>query len=197
MNYLERNKALIEEIRNCHELKIGKEISRSEADSGMGAIVYSLGNYASRILNNELHLILKDKETIRPSLERFVSRDLGLFRVIESRFLHLLPEFPIVYGMVLDADGQNFGFLSEDFTEGGKYEIKPEYMDAPFELANAFGHTIDETELATTSFCVNGKRRIGDFGEFYSGLSIRKWDEIIPARDISQNIQDFTVRLKE
>lgn len=196
MEYLERNRLLIAEIRENLELSRGGEIARSDT----GTLVYSLGHYQSRMLGKELYLALKDKESHRNAIDRFVAQDLGLIRVIEQRFPHLLGEFPVVHGVVRNSTGKPLGVITEDFTQGRKYPIR--FMNGddklPVELSDAFTCPLDLDELATTCFLVNGKRRIGDFGEFYKGLWVGNLDTVLPSRgDIYRNIGDYTLQVKE
>ena len=198
MTYLKRNKALIQEIRDNHILKIGNEIARS--DTGM--VVYSLGHYTSKILGKELHLALKDKKAKKSVLDIIVSAELGLFRVIGSRFPHLLQEFPIIYGMIIDNNnplGVLTEDLAEDFTEGGLHKIFSYHefdRNLPMELAGISKCKLDEEDMATTCFSVNGQRRFGDFEEFYKGFGVKDWD-FFPCKDIYDKIEEVTLKIGE
>jgi hypothetical protein len=193
MNYLERNRALIGEIRQNLALRIGNVVGRSDT----GTIVYSLGHYRSGILGRELHLVFKDKEGVRSVVNHVVAKDLALFRFIEERFPHLLLEFPVVYGMMLTAREEKFGILCEDFSEGGKYNIfqMTEGDDLPMELIDISEKRISKENLATACFSVNGRRRIGDFEEFYGNLSLIKLEELLQYRDIYRAIEGVTLKL--
>src|SRR3989338_1680854 len=109
MDYLERNYALLREIEHSTRLSIGKKIEESNS-----TIVSSLGYYKSNILQKPLHLAIKVKENALGAIKWIAATELGIIRVIENKFPHLLNELPVVHGR-LTRNGEEIGIITEDF----------------------------------------------------------------------------------
>ena len=67
--------------------------------------------------------------------------------------------------------------------------------EVPKELEVLKGKQIDNHDLATACFLVNDKRRIGDFGEIFSGLSISEWEALFPTGDLLKQMKKCTLRV--
>jgi len=175
MDYIERNRVVIAEIGRDLRLQKGELIR-----TGSHARFTPVGNYNSALLGTALHVGLKENPNRQGEhLKRCAARELALIRLVEQSAKHLLPEFPIFYGVLENAAGEPVGVLMEDFSQGGRYKvedvtrssIKPILdIEVPKELETIAGRKIDNYDLATMCFMVNGQRRIGDFDEMYSSM---------------------------
>ena len=200
---MDRNAEIFKEIRESGlKLKIGKLIGRSDG----GTTFNSLENYYSRILNKRLYIGLKTNESY---YDDNVVRDLALISKVEKEAPHLLSEFPIFHG-VLRNDNRNFiGIICEDFSEGGKYLVEGmkkswrepvKDSEVPKDMEKILGVSIDNHDLVTTCFMINGKRRIGDFGEFFMPVAFSygrkvKMERVFPSKQILKRLREFTLRI--
>ncbi len=201
MDYLGRNRLVIAEIGQNLRLERGYEVRR-----GSGSIFTAVGHYRSKVLGNDVYVGLKERKKFRGDVLRFpTARDLSLLRAIEQKLPHLLQEFPLFYGLLVDSTGEEVGVICEDFSQGGKYEVNEVTRswripvrddEIPKELERLKGRKIDNHDLATMCFLVDGRRRIGDFVEVFSGLSISEMEEIFPTSDLSKQLRKYTLRVK-
>ncbi len=200
MSYLERNQQTLAEIGQNLRLRRGSVIGRSP-----NTTFTSIGNYKSTILEKDLYIGLKENRHKEGDFLRgWVARELVLINMIEQRFPQLLPEFPVFHGILEHPTGETLGVLTEDFSYGGRYPVKgfPRSLfvdipdkDVPKELEEIAGKEIDNYDLATMCFLVNGQRRIGDFGEMYSGMITTELSERYPIDDLMATIVKYTLRI--
>ena len=190
MNYLERNQLLIAEIGQNLRLQRGKVI-------GVGTLstFRSAGNYRSSLLDDDLYVGLKEIPSIRHALDFQVALDLALIRAVEQNLPYMLSEFPIFYGLIRDSKGEKIGVVTEDFSKGGRYEVEDmgAYEELPRELEKFLEMPITDYPLCTTSFLVNGQRRIGDFCIIY--LYIHDEFEKFSPYDLKKEIDKYTLHI--
>lgn len=201
MNYLERNHLVIAEIGQNLRLERGYQIGRDP-----GTRFTSMGHYKSDILGSDTYVGLKESKKFRGYVSRFVAaRDLALLRKVEREMPRLLQEFPSFYGLLIDATGKEVGIICEDFSQGGKHEVREvirswlvsvEDAEVPKELEQLKGRKMDNRDLARMCFLVDGKRRIGDFEEIFSGLSGTEWEERLQFNDLLKQIGKYTLRVR-
>ena len=201
MDYLERNRALLEEIRRLCTLRRGELVGESDFS---GTRFASLGSYNSGVLDGHLFLGLKEYSNKRWERTSFadsgLAHELTIIDAISKSTLR--DELPVVFGHLRDKEGKHIGVLCEDFSQGGRYEVKcisyrqTELM--PRELRKIFGATgfemDDKDQLEYVGFMVNGKRRLGDFNSF---LGPRLAEEVrgYPTFDaITRDLEHYIVR---
>lgn len=203
--YLERNQRILAEITEAfktNKLQRGESVGK-----GTGFATYPIGGYDSSILGCKLHLCLKEYHKFRKEIKDIwiysIARDLSLIRRVEAEVPHLLPEFPVFYGL-LQSPGDTFGVITEDFSKGAQHQvrnvsrswgmtIKPE--EVPRDLVKLVEKDIDDHDLATTCFLVNGQRRIGDFGEMFYDLMFPDFERVFPTEDLEKEFENYIVKL--
>src|SRR3989344_1882947 len=174
MNYLERNQAIINELRGVR-LERGNVVGRSYS-----MIFTSAGHYQSSVLGNTLYVGLKeynDPEQRKSSTEDRALGELHCVRTVAEQLPHLEAELPVFYGTLLDSEGKPVGIVTEDFSQGGRYEVRSMVKDKeefPNELRGIFPD-IDSYDLAKVGFSVNGQRRLGDFSTLWSPSFFEKF----------------------
>jgi hypothetical protein len=199
MDYLQRNRALIREMRQHMRFQRGEVIGR-----GSHATFTAAGHYGSSLLGEVVYVGVKEIKLDGIALRLRTARELSILRKVEEKTPHLLPEFPIVYGLLADSPGRELAVFCEDFSQGGRYDIEPilqswsQYIsdeEVPKDLEKVKGSEIDNRDLATTCFMVNGKRRIGDFGEIRGIMRLQEADKVFPIDAIWKQMWRYTIRL--
>lgn len=215
MNYLERNQLLIAEIGQNLRLRrerVIAEINREGYFTPIKTTVTSVGSYKSTVLDHDLFVCLKEY-TDRTD-ELLVDRvlfELSLMRAIEQKAPYLLPECPLLYGLVSYRKGKPFGTITEDFSRDGIYPVEQVKFlgrshgnnQVPIEnitkiLREITGDSLLSTdeEIRNMCFYVNGKRRIGDFdGIFGRLLYSREIDKRLPIDDLLRDVDKYTLRI--
>ena len=197
-DYLERNKALIDEIGRLKSLRRGKVIGKSSS----GTTTTNLGSYESSYLEKTVYLAVKQNPNF--NYEDRVAWDLAIIVAIADKCPKLYPELPIVYGILRNGQGKDIGVLTEDFSEGGKFPpegvTKRGFMmifpGAPHELKGiVVNHNIDDYDLASSAFLVNGQRRLGDFNNLKQGLEVNELLARFPFAEISGNLSEHRVTI--
>lgn len=199
MDYLQRNRALIREMRQDLRFQRGEVIGK-----GSGATFTATGHYRSPLLGEDVYIGVKETKLDGTVLRLRTAKELSMLHKVEEKTPHLLPEFPIVYGLLTDLTGREIAIFCEDFSQGGRYDVEPvlqlwgQYIndgEVPKDLKKVRGSKIDNRDLATTCFMVNGKRRIGDFGEICGLMSLQEADEAFPIDALWKQMWRYTIRL--
>lgn len=181
MTYLERNQAIIDELRGVR-LERGDIVGSSSSMSFTSA-----GHYRSSVLGNTLYVGLKeytDPEKCKSSTEARALLELHCICTVAEQLPHLEVELPVFYGILFDRAGKPLGIVTEDFSKGGKYEVQDMTYDRPELLPNELGEIfpdMDYYELARVCFSVNGQRRLGDFSTSWSNEFSHKFlmDDVV------------------
>lgn len=198
MNYLERNAAIIAEIRD-QSLVRGKMVGHSNKTA-----TTSVGSYISTVIEAPLYVALKETFGPMDTPKERVSWDLAFATLIYDNIPALQPELPLFIGLATDKSGQAIGQLTEDFTKGGRHLITDIFTaqvtkigSPPQDLKELIGgehnglpHLIEDSELAHMFFNIlidtgYSKRRIGDFDSAWTYMSF--WGN--PPRDLCTQIQ--------
>ena len=195
--YKDQNREIIAEINQLESLKNGEIIARNSLQTTR---VRTLGNFYSKVLDRDVYLALKEYNSFKDldDLQFKVSEELGFIDLVENNLPQLLNEFPLPHGVLINQKNPNqIGVLTEDFSQNGKY---PVYQISewnkkilPYELQKLMGSPERLDDLATTCFLVNGKRRIGDFGEFFMAQIASK--KLYLAKSYLRKISNYTLRL--
>jgi len=191
MNYLERNQRIFEELGGVR-LQRGDVVGHS---SSMRFV--SAGHYQSSALGNTLYVGLKeytDSKRRKSDTEPRALIEMHCIRTIAEQLPHLEAELPIFYGVLLDSEGKTLGIVTEDFSQGGRYEVR-DMVDQelfPMELTEIIPD-LDHYEKSKICFSANGQRRLGDFSPigFYDFL------QRFPLNDLYNQLQEgkYTLRL--
>jgi hypothetical protein len=164
------NRQILEEINRLNSLKSGTVIGRNQ--SGKTTVTY-LGKFHSEAVGRDLDIGLKEYSSkTEDVLNIQVATELGLIDLVEKNFPHLVGEFPLFHGVFLDENGKPIGVVTEDYSKNGTVPVRSVGWNRdvlPYEIQGLVDRPKDLDDLATTSFLVDGKRRIGDFGEFTFG----------------------------
>ncbi len=194
MDYLERNRRLIEEIRDVPLAK-GKLIGESRKTT-----FHTLGVYDSVVLGQPFHLGLKttrfERKNENDFLElRFLS-DLAVIRAISIQHPHLTEELSPCNALLRDSTGSITGSIMEDFSQGATYPVR-ELYDWQLELLpielRQFVSRIPDEELARIGFMVNGKRRLCDFDTMLVSLPFSQRTEVFPNDDLEATLDQYTI----
>ena len=171
MTYLSRNKTLLDEIRAGFTLVRGSLIGKSRFSE---TTFTSLGSYYSSSLEHAVYLGIKETPSRLAAgiQDRILARELAILECIYAS--ELGGEIPLVFGHLRTPDNYHLGTLCEDFSEGGRFEVKDNHGKLPTELRKIFNATetemSDDDHLAHASFMVNGKRRLGDFDNLLTSM---------------------------
>jgi len=192
-NFLDRNKVLLTEIAQSAPLRKGPLIGKSTMTT-----VYQLGSYYSAHLDQVVHLALKE----HPYESRGLM-DLAVIQVIAEKCPNVYDELPLVHGFLRGKPDEYIGVITEDFSEGRIHKIEEGkdrgffvFPEAPHELKGTVARAdIDTYDLAASSFFVNGKRRIGDFNSFYSGMDIEELERRFMISRISSELEKYVIRI--
>ena len=173
--YQDTNKQILEEITRLNSLSPGHIAGRNESGK---TTVTSFGKFYSNVMGQELHIGLKEYAgTSRDTLNMKVACELGLIDLVERNLPDFINEFPKFHGVLLDAHGKPVGVITEDYSRNGTTLVNSVGWNKsvlPYEIQKLMGRPTDLDDLATTCFLVDGKRRIGDFGEFTMGTANEK-----------------------
>lgn len=190
--YKNTNKQILEEIARLSSLRSGKVIGRNRSGR---TTVTSLGKFRSEVAGRDLHIGLKEYCGIQSVLDMVVATELGLIDLVEENLPHLVDEFPLFHGIFLDKSGKPIGVVTEDFSKNGTARVESVREDSdvlPHEIQKLIGRPDYLDDLATTCFIVDGRRRIGDFGEFTMGSVDVKMEL---AKNYFDNINDYSVKV--
>jgi hypothetical protein len=192
--YRDTNKQILEEIVKLNFLKKGDVVGRNKPGT---TTVTSLGKFYSNVMNQELYIGLKEYARVTGStLDMQVATELGLIDLVEKNIPNFdINEFPLFHGILLNSKQKCIGVITEDFSKNGTIPVESiadeEFL--PYEIQNLIGRPEYPKDLATTCFLVDGKRRIGDFGEFIPMLPHEKLEL---AKDYLYNMTIYSVKNK-
>lgn len=173
--YSVTNRRILDELRKLPFLRREGFVGSNTFGS---TNVSSLGKFYSKTLQQEVHLALKEYDILTGNtLCLHVACELGLIDLVEKNFPGLVPEFPLFHGVLLDQKGFAIGVITEDYSKNNSLRVSDGLSDSmlPYEIQQLMGKPKSSSDLATTSFLVNGKRRIGDFGAFTEGTIDEKF----------------------
>ena len=169
--YRDTNRQILDEINRLNSLKPGIVVGRNQSGK---TTVTSLGKFYSEVTGRDLDIGLKEYSRIRGDVLNIqVATELGLIDLVEEHLPHLIKEFPLFHGVFLDGNGRPMGVVTEDYSKNGTVPVKSVGWNRevlPYEIQRLVDRPKDLDDLATTCFLVDGKRRIGDFGEFRGGV---------------------------
>jgi len=197
--YGETNKQILEEIARLNSLKIGPIIGENASGK---TTVESLGKFYSNVLGDDLYVGLKKygmvpESSRTSSLNMRVACELGVIDLVEKALPELIKEFPLFHGLLLDTNKKLIGVLTEDYSKAGTISVnnvgEKDKDILPYEIQKLLGKPKYPEDLATTCFIADGKRRIGDFGEFTMGhaMEIMKLSE-----KYIDKIEEYSVQVK-
>lgn len=188
MLYIERNRIITDEIAEGVRLKPGEIIGESKRTRTQVA-----GSYYSSLLNQQLFLALKTPiRGIDPGLQWI--NDMAAHAALYDQIPVLRPELPAFFSLVKDRNGNNVGYLTEDFSQGNRYKVEgltlwelEEIADVAKQIVEVFrgasGHLSDE-ELVNMFFNINkenyNERRIGDVNRAMQYLGPKERNEKFP-----------------
>jgi hypothetical protein len=198
MNYLERNKAISEEIkRGGIELQPRLKVGESRT----GTQFMSLGSYDSDILGNRLHLGLKIPSgtysrayNSNSGLVRYrATLELAIISRIADGLPHRADQLPRFYGIALSGYNKARAILTEDLSQGGalsvesmKDRILDSFPDQAFlkELealyGTSFGTYIGDIGMKEAAFRIGGSDGRIVLADLNQLLSHRIW----PSKDV-------------
>lgn len=193
--YLEMNQRLLAELRAS-----GFVARRTGDDSsGMSRVFYPAGLFVSESLSRDVYMGVKRIGNWVHDDTGFVTQlmflqELAVISAIAKNFPNLLEQLPCVYGLVVNKDGVPLGMITEDFSEGGKFDVSRR-APAVYKVKDIFAPgTVDNDDIEKMGFNVNGGRRLGDFwpvGVISDGENARRFGQDI----IEQRIGDFTLKI--
>lgn len=199
MYYLERNRAIIRELR---KLWLPQAEQPTTVSSTATKTVFTpLGSFNSPTLGREVFVGMKRYQ--RPSdtflLQFRAPEELATITAIAEQlpgYRDLLPQF---YAAVTNIRGEKVGLLMEDFSEGGKYEVyNSGYV--PDGLTNLFGRdALEEDFVVNMAFRVGKELRFGDFYPFFKSSMKRQvlarfpMDEVLA--QVTRRMRQYTMRL--
>jgi hypothetical protein len=197
MRYLERNAKIIEEInRNIIQdklkLNIGKLIgeSRYAISGNLKTTFHSIGSYKSDILQQELFLGMKTYyKSESYYYEDSTLKGLASSVIVEREFPEYKHILPVFQGILINEHKGLTGIITEDFSEGKKYEVYPS-NSIPADLENMRSYFYDDYEFKRSMFIVNGQLKFGDLDNSELELVEELREEGI---DLQKNIQDCYV----
>ena len=199
MMYLERNHALFEEMGRSLKPQRGVVVGKSAQST-----FTTTGHYESGILKRDSYTGVRETRRLKGDDYMYqAARGLAFIIAIERQTPHLMEELPDFYGLLEDPENV-VGILTEDFSEGRKYRVeevtRPWDMpisddEIPRELERIKREAMGAHDLATMCFLVNGKRRIGDFGEMFSGLNISELAERFPIEELLGQLDRYTLHI--
>lgn len=191
--YRDTNRQILEEISRLNSLKSGTIVGRNQ--SGKTTVTY-LGKFHSDVTRRDLDIGLKEYSgKTGDILNLQIATELGLIDLVERNFPHLVDEFPLFHGVFLDKNGKPIGVVTEDYSKNGTVPVRSVGWDRdilPYEIQGLVDRPKDLDDLATTCFLVDGKRRIGDFGEFTFGDVKYK---LKLAENYLETIETYSVRV--
>lgn len=167
MDWLARNAQILEEIAS--EVRLAKGEVRGK--SGRGTVFYSAGRYQSQTLGAVLHLGVKLTDTAwRMGIEHKLIATLAFISAAQELSPELIRELPLVYGLLIGPAGEHLGYVTEDFTQNGVFEVLP--FGNPKAIPEDFKRLVidqgrsDWEEALTNFFYVRREgemvRRLGD-----------------------------------
>lgn len=158
MNYLERNKAIVAELKGI-DINPGKV-----KDSGWGMNFVSCGSHLSMVLKEPLFLGLKRATpniSGRDIRDRFVF-ELGVVQAIASNLPHKLRELPAFMALVNGHRGDVIGILTEDFSKNSEFTVRSG-GHIPDSIRPLFvPDSIDDDFFQAVSFVVEKKVPFGE-----------------------------------
>jgi hypothetical protein len=194
MNYLERNALIVAEINQNITSEALTLRKTGKSSFGSSTEFFPVGQYESKILGVELYLGFKKSI---PGRFLFFYNDLGIASAIATQIPELSPEVPVFIASVKNKRGQALGVLTEDFSKGGREEVKAlhEALTDLLPVGIRTLNYLDDEELAKVAFLVGNeeKRRLGDFNTVLPGLSLRLREKLTQSDQILVREKDFTV----
>lgn len=200
MVYLATNQARLAEIGQNVTLERGSLLGQKPHTK-----LTSLGQYRFEGLDSEVYLGLKEsKEDIWTPKLRLVG-ELSLMRAIEESFPELVPQLPVVHGLIINDDGRDLGLITEDFSHGGKYDVNEvtDYHPNPAEkvveklrkmIANP---DVNEDalyfDLSRACFLVNGEIKLGDLYGLRLFLKGEDFMDKFRIFDLEKELDKYTV----
>jgi hypothetical protein len=173
--YRDTNRQILEEINRLNSLKSGTVIGKNQSGK---TTVTTLGKFYSEVAGRDLDIGLKEYSGSQGDVLNIkVATELGLIDLVEENFPSLVQEFPLFHGVFLDGNGKPIGVVTEDYSKNGTFPVESVGWNRdvlPYEIQGLMDRPKDLDDLATTCFLVDGKRRIGDFGEFTMGSAKEK-----------------------
>jgi hypothetical protein len=198
MFYLERNRAVVVELRELWRPQRGQSVGSSSAKMSF----FSVGSYNSQVLGKEVFVGLKEYRNPNRdnSLLQFRAPEVATITAIAEHRPHLREDLPLFYALLRGAKGKPVGLLMEDFSAGGRRAVHGSSW-VPAEVVELFGRDVlEEDFICNMSFNVgDGQYRLGDFYPFFKtfmkqhALARAPMSQAI--RQVRRNFGQHTVRL--
>lgn len=199
MYYLERNRAIIRELRKLWLPQAEQPTTGSS--TATKTLFTPVDSFNSSALGREVFVGMKRYQN---PLDTFLLQ----FRAPEelatiSAIAEYLPDYrdllPQFYAVLTDTRGEKIGLLMEDFSEGGKNKVSSSSY-VPEGLANLFGtDVLEEDFVVNMAFRVGGELRFGDFYPFFKTSMKRQALERFPMDEalaqVTRGIRQHTIRL--
>lgn len=196
MNYLERNELIMAKVAQQLAMK-SFERGREVGTRGTTMKFTSIGSFHSSLLGRDLSVGLKermDKDTVDYRVESQLAR----IAVIAKHLPELEPALPIFHGLMLDSEGRATAIITEDFSQGGIYQVvnSGPLDPLPFKLAEIDPSLKEHSwwELERMCFDVNGQLRIGDLDALLFGLNMKQVFTRFPIDITFDDFVDYTRR---
>ena len=192
-SYLERNARIISELKGRgFVLNLGNEVG-----SGLSRRFHSAGYLYSEVIGREIHVGVKrlrddiDDQYGEVAKINFF-QELTIIAAISKHFPDLVDQLPLFCGLLTHRNGETLGMITEDFSEGGKYEV---YRRAPaaYKVKAIFADgSVNDDDIEKMGFRVNGERKLGDFWPMGNTKeNYRRFGKDL----IEQRAADFTFRI--
>lgn len=201
MYYLERNRAIIRELRKLW-LPQAEQPATGSSNTTRRTLFTPLSSFNSPTLGREVFVGMKRYQS--PSSNTFLLQfrapeELATITAIAEHlptYRDLLPQF---YVALTNVRGEKVGLLMEDFSEGGKYEVYDSGY-VPEQLGSLFGRDVlEEDFVSNMAFSVGGKLKFGDFYPFFKtpmkrqALARFPMDEALA--QVTRSMRQHTMRL--
>lgn len=198
MSYLERNRAVVRELRRLWLPQTDQPVTSSS--TATKTLFTSMGSFNSPTLGREVFVGMKSYQS--PSDTYLIlpraPEELATITAIAEHlpdYRDLLPQF---YVAISNFRGKKVGLLMEDFSEGGKHEVyNSSYV--PDGVVNLFGKdALEEDFVSNMAFNVGGELKLGDFFPFFKmpkRLALARFPMDQALAEVTRSMRQHTMRL--
>lgn len=206
MSYLDRNRALLDEVKQ--RLKL----SRTLRGQGSKTLFYSAGKYESDILVESVYVGIKQPRysgiwPLGPPWR--AAAELSIILAIEREYPDMLSKCPVFLGLLNDKNDKPVGLVTEDFSKGGLHKVRDAaevYTNPKLaipeirKLRKLIGNpNVNEdtlgADLIRACFVVNGGIKIGDFDTLPAFFGGEDFSRIRMQLDLEKELDAYSLHL--
>lgn len=199
MYYLERNRAIVKELRKLW-VSSGERVSTDSLEATKTLFI-PMGSFHSPTLGKEMFVGMKRYPS--PSMAFLIQyrapEEIATIAAIAEHlpdYRDLLPQF---YAVLTNVRGEKIGLLMEDFSQGKRLEVYHS-LYVPEDIRNLFGRDVlEEDYVENMSFKVEGELKFADFYPFFKTTMREQGLVRFPMKDamtqVTRTIMQHTIRV--